>query len=86
MSSSEPSYLSAYENVPLERSASGVLTVRFHSDGGPAVFTGTTHHDFPRLIEEIAYETDNAVLDLTGTGDRFMTESTARASATSPSR
>jgi len=52
VSSSEPGYFSAYENFALERSGGGVLTVRFHTDGGPAVFTGTTHHDFPRLIED----------------------------------
>lgn len=74
MSGSEPSYFSAYENFALERSSSGVLTLRFHTNGGPAVFTGTTHHDFPRLIEEIAYDRDNAVVVLAGTGDRFMTE------------
>lgn len=74
MLTNEPEYFSAYENFALERSPGGVLTVRFHSDGGPAVFTGTTHHDFPRLIEEIAYDRDNTVLVLTGTGDRFMTE------------
>jgi enoyl-CoA hydratase/carnithine racemase len=33
-----------------------------------------THQDFPRLIEEIAYDRDNTVVVLTGTGDRFMTE------------
>src|ERR1700746_473712 len=74
MSTSQPGYFSAYENFALERSPSGVLTVRFHTDGGPVVFTGTTHHDFPRLIEEIAYDRDNTVVVLTGTGDRFMTE------------
>src|SRR5246127_4798443 len=74
MSTGQPDYFSAYENFALERSPSGVLTVRFHTDGGPAVFTGTTHHDFPRLIEEIAYDRDNTVIVLTGTGDRFMTE------------
>ena len=74
MSRSEPSYFSAYANFALDRSSSGVLTVRLHTDGGAVVFTGTTHRDFPRLIEEIAYDADNTVLVLTGTGDRFMTE------------
>jgi len=73
-SRSESGYFSAFENFALERSSSGVLTVRFHTNGGPATFTGTTHHDFPRLIEAIAYDRDNTVLVLTGTGDRFMTE------------
>ena len=74
MSTSNPEYFSAYENFALERSFHGVLTVRFHTERGPAVFTGTTHHDFPRLVEEIASDRDNTVVVLTGTGDRFMTE------------
>src|ERR1700751_166315 len=74
MSTGQPDYFSAYENFAHERSPTGVLTVRFHTESGPAVFTGTTHHDFPRLIEAIAYDRDNTVVLLTGTGDRFMTE------------
>ena len=49
MSSSEPTYFSAYENFALERSVKGILAVRFHTNGGPVIFTGTSHHDFPRL-------------------------------------
>jgi hypothetical protein len=33
---------------------------------------GTTHHDFPRLVEDIAYDRDNKVLVLTGTGNTFI--------------
>jgi enoyl-CoA hydratase/carnithine racemase len=67
-----PAYFSRYENFVLERSPSGVLTVRFHTDGKEHTFTGTTHHDFPRLIEDIAYDRDNNVLVLTGTGETFI--------------
>ncbi|HEX4305673.1 MAG TPA: enoyl-CoA hydratase/isomerase family protein [Solirubrobacterales bacterium] len=69
-----PGYFDRYENFALTRSEGGVLTVRFHTDGGPATFTGTTHSDLPRLLEEIAFDRDNQVLVITGTGDRFMTE------------
>ena len=69
-----PAYFDAYPNLAMERSASGVLTVRFHTDGGPVVFTGALHHQFPRALAEIADDRDNAVLVLTGTGDRFMTD------------
>jgi enoyl-CoA hydratase/carnithine racemase len=68
----EPSYFDAYENFALSRSAAGVLTVRFHTDGGPVTFTGTTHSQFPRLLEDIALDRDNQVMVLTGTGDTFM--------------
>ena len=67
-----PDYFGRYENFALSRSPSGVLTVRFHSDGKEHTFTGTTHHDFPRLVEDIAYDRDNKVLVLTGTGDTFI--------------
>jgi enoyl-CoA hydratase/carnithine racemase len=69
-----PSYFSKYENLALTRSTSGVLTVRFHTNDGPVVFTGKIHTDFTRLLEDIAFDRDNRVLVLTGTGDRFMTD------------
>src|ERR1700739_4710112 len=67
-----PAYFDKYENFLLSRSANGVLTVRFHTNGKEHTFTGTTHHDFPRLIEDIAYDRDNKVLVLTGTGETFI--------------
>jgi enoyl-CoA hydratase/carnithine racemase len=51
-----------------------VLTLRFHTEGGPAMFTGQMHTDFPRALYEIGEDRDNRVLVLTGAGDRFMTE------------
>jgi len=67
-----PEYFDLYENFVLSRSTNGVLTVRFHTGGKEHTFTGTTHHDFPRLIEDIAYDRDNKVLVLTGTGNAFI--------------
>src|SRR6202008_2762102 len=70
--STEPSYFDAYENFSLTRTSSGVVTVRLHTNGGPITFTGTTHSQFPRLLEEIAFDRENHVMVLTGTGDSFM--------------
>ena len=67
-----PAYFDKYQDFVLSRSASGVLTVRIHTDGNEHTFTGTTHHDFPRLVEEIAYDRDNKVMVLTGTGETFI--------------
>ena len=67
-----PEYFGGYENFAMTRSPSGVITVRFHTNGGEHVFSGTTHHDFPLLIEQIAYDRDNKVLVLTGTGSTFI--------------
>ncbi|MGO9882917.1 MAG: enoyl-CoA hydratase/isomerase family protein [Solirubrobacteraceae bacterium] len=58
----------------LDRSASGVLTLRFHTDGGPVTFTGPMHSALPRLLDEIAMDRDNQVLVITGTGDQFMSD------------
>jgi enoyl-CoA hydratase/carnithine racemase len=67
-----PAYFNKYDDFAITRSPSGVLTLRFHTDGGEHTFTGTTHHDLPRLIEEIAYDRDNKVLVVTGTGETFI--------------
>jgi enoyl-CoA hydratase/carnithine racemase len=74
MTTHVPAYFSAFENLAMSRSASGVLTMRFHTDGGPATFTGQMHTDLPRALYEIGEDHDNRVLVLTGTGDRFMTD------------
>ena len=34
-------------------------------------FTGQTHEDLPRALEEIALDRDNRALVITGTGDAF---------------
>jgi enoyl-CoA hydratase/carnithine racemase len=70
----EPSYFTAFKNYEFTRTPSGVLTLRFHTDGGPVTFTGQTHSDFPRALYEIGQDRDNRVLVVTGTGDRFMTD------------
>jgi enoyl-CoA hydratase/carnithine racemase len=70
---SEPAYFSRYENLAFSR-AHGVLTLRFHTDGGPLVFTGKTHEDLPGALDEIALDRDNQAMVLTGTGDSFIAE------------
>lgn len=67
-------YFDAFPNFALSRTDSGVLTVRFHTDGGPVVFTGDVHRQFPKVLAQISDDRNNKVLILTGSGDRFMTE------------
>ena len=69
-----PSYFTQYQNLAMERTDSGILTVRLHTDDGPIVFTGQTHHDLPRALAQIGDDRDNKVMILTGTGDVFMDE------------
>lgn len=67
-----PAYFDKYENFAMSRDDDGVLVFRFHTDGSPILFTGTTHQDFPAALEEIALDHDNRALVITGTGDTFM--------------
>jgi enoyl-CoA hydratase/carnithine racemase len=68
----KPAYFDKYENLAFTRDADGVLVLRFHTNGGPIVFTGQTHEDLPAALEEMALDPDNKALVLTGTGDAFM--------------
>src|SRR6266480_7421337 len=70
--STTPGYFTRYENFAFEHTDDGVLTLRFHTNGGPITFTGQTHEDLPRALEEIALDQNNRALLLTGTGDTFM--------------
>jgi enoyl-CoA hydratase/carnithine racemase len=56
----------------MERTPTGVLTLRFHTDNGPVTFTGTTHHDLPKAMADIGDDRANKVLIITGTGQSFM--------------
>jgi enoyl-CoA hydratase/carnithine racemase len=67
----KPAYFDKYQNLAFSRD-DGVLTLRFHTNGGPIVFTGQTHEDLPGALEEIALDTGNEALIITGTGDSFM--------------
>ena len=67
-----PDYFDRYKNLSFDRTDDGVLTLRFHTDGGPITFTGTTHEDLPRALDDIAHDPENRALVLTGTGDAFM--------------
>ena len=74
MPATRPDYFDQFPNLAFDRTDSGVLTVRFHTDGGPVVFTGDVHHQFPTALAALSDDRDNKVLILTGTGDRFMTD------------
>lgn len=67
-----PEYFDKYENLGFTRDDDGVLVLRFHTDGGPIVFTGQTHQDLPAALEELSMDGDNKALVISGTGDSFM--------------
>jgi enoyl-CoA hydratase/carnithine racemase len=66
------SYKNSFPNARLTRSASGVLEVALHTDGGKLVFNGHTHEQFVDLFHQIGSDSDNRVVILTGSGDAFM--------------
>jgi enoyl-CoA hydratase/carnithine racemase len=66
------SYRDSFPNARLSRSASGVVEVALHTDGGPLVFTGYTHEQFVDLFHSIGADRDNRVVILTGSGNSFM--------------
>jgi len=65
-------YQNSFPNARLTRSASGVLEVALHTDGGKLVFNGHTHEQFVDLFHAIGEDRDNRVVILTGSGDAFM--------------
>lgn len=67
-----PDYFDSFENLAMERDEDGVLTVRFHTDGGPCVFTGQTHEHLPEALERISMDAENHAVVFTGSGDSFM--------------
>ncbi len=69
-----PPYFDKYENLAFTRDDDGVLVLRFHTKGGPIVFTGQTHEDFPAALDELSLDKNNKALVITGTGESFMEE------------
>ena len=69
---STPEYFEKYENLAFTRDDYGVLVLRFHTNGGPVVFTGQMHQELPVALEELSLDLDNRALVITGTGDSFM--------------
>jgi len=68
-------YCDKYPSINFTRE-NGVLEVTFHTNGGPPKW-GTTekslHAQMPSAFLDIARETDNRVVFLTGAGDSFIT-------------
>ena len=56
------------------RSDSGILEVRFHSDGGPLVWGDGPHTELAHAFTDIGADPENRIVILTGTGDRFIAD------------
>lgn len=69
-----PDYFDRYETVAFDRTESGVLTVRLHTNGGPVVYAYAHHRDWVGAFLDIGADRDNRVVILTGTGDEFISQ------------
>ena len=65
-------YFNAYRSLSLTRDARGVLVVRFHTGGGPFVFTAQDHTELVDAFYRIAQDRANKIVILTGTGGEFI--------------
>lgn len=65
-------YKDRYENLHMERTDSGILTVTMHTDGGSHVMTGKSHREFPEAFGEIARDKENEIVILTGAGEDWI--------------
>jgi enoyl-CoA hydratase/carnithine racemase len=64
-------YSQAYPHVDIQRT-DGILELRLHTDGGPVKWGPGPHGELVNLYTELALDTDNEVVILTGTGDAFI--------------
>ena len=64
-------YRDRYPDFALEKTDDGILLMRMHRDGGPAVWDERTHHDTANLFNDVAGDRDVRVVIYTGTGDTF---------------
>jgi enoyl-CoA hydratase/carnithine racemase len=64
-------YRDRYPDYALEKTDDGILLMRMHRDGGPAVWDERMHHDTANLFNDVAGDRDLRVVIYTGTGENF---------------
>lgn len=65
-------YKNKYENLMMERTDSGILTVTMHTNGGSHIHTGIAHREFSEAFGEIGRDRQNEVVIFTGAGDSWI--------------
>jgi enoyl-CoA hydratase/carnithine racemase len=66
-------YRDRYKSIKLERQ-DGILVMRFHTDGGPLVWTSLAHEEFGYCFADVGADVENHVVVLTGSGDSYCAE------------
>ncbi len=67
------SYRDRYQNIRMERRDDGVLLVTFHTENGPLRWghIGGAHAEFASAFADIARDSGNKLVIMTGTGDAW---------------
>jgi enoyl-CoA hydratase/carnithine racemase len=63
-------YRDRYPSIRMERE-DGILSLVFHTGGGPLQWAVKIHAEFADAFNDIARDTENRVIIMTGTGDLF---------------
>lgn len=61
------SYCDRYNNIALSRDQAGVLLMRFHTGGGPFVWSEESHEELGHCFAEVGADRGNRVIVMTGT-------------------
>lgn len=67
-------YKDRYRNIALERDEQGILVMRFHTDGGPLVWSEPCHAELGHCFATVGADRDNRVVVMTGTGDAWCVD------------
>lgn len=79
-------YRQRYENIALSRDERGILTMRLHTNGGPMIWSASIHEQLGFCFTDIGADRDNAVVVMTGTGDKWCEDIDAGSFTLSNSR
>lgn len=63
----------SYEHLDISRDDDGVVEVRLHTNGGPLVWSPSSHGELARAFTALAEDDSIRVVILTGTGPEFCT-------------
>jgi enoyl-CoA hydratase/carnithine racemase len=65
--------MTTYETVELTRDH-GICQLRFHTNGGPLIWSATAHREIAAALTEVANDREAKAVVLTGTGDAFCAD------------
>lgn len=67
-------YRDRFANIALSRDDDGVLLMRFHTDGGPLVWSALAHEELGYCFTDVAADRHNAVVVMTGAGNNWCAD------------